>query len=161
MIKYAILVLMLFLVACSSNVQQQTIQEVSQVIIIEEPVTPQVNTTNTTNKTQVTIPKVEEDTEVRILVKFLIFKPNVTTIKKGTTVTWLHQDDIKPFHKVQSIKYVQSPTETRQVPLFLSENLRFGNTFSYTFNEVGTYRYLDPFFNDDDDYMGGVITVTE
>lgn len=75
------------------------------------------------------------------------FKPASITVKKGTTVKWTNKDDIQ--HNVapdeQSDAFKGSPMLSK------------GDSYSFTFNTVGTYSYHctpHPF-------MKGTVTVTE
>jgi len=57
------------------------------------------------------------------------FSPASITVKAGTTVTWRNKDDIP--HTVAS--------STR---LFKSKALDTDDTYTFTFNEPGTYQYF-------------------
>jgi plastocyanin len=63
------------------------------------------------------------------------FNPDALTVKVGTTVTWINQDGY--IHIVTS---GTSPSE--RSGLFDSGNLNGGETFSFTFDETGTYDYF-------------------
>jgi plastocyanin len=76
-----------------------------------------------------------------ILIQNSAFFPTHLTVVKGTTVNWLNADRIT--YKVKSDK-------------FESKDLLRGDTFSYTFNETGTYNYAEA----SNPSMKGVITVT-
>jgi plastocyanin len=65
------------------------------------------------------------------------FDPDIITISPGTTVIWTNKDTIN--HRVVHLPELPSEKE-----LFHSELLSPGDTFSYTFNEPGRYRYSDP-----------------
>lgn len=56
------------------------------------------------------------------------YLPKIATVPVGTTVTWVHQSII--VHTV-----------TSDAPLYDSGFLREGNSFSYTFDQSGTYEY--------------------
>lgn len=56
------------------------------------------------------------------------FKPETITIKKGTTVRWTQKDSAKH-------------TVTSDDLSFSSELLSKSETWSYTFNEAGTFNY--------------------
>ena len=74
------------------------------------------------------------------------YSPNDLTIKKGTTITWTNQDSVK--HDVMTDVSGKGPS---------SELLAKGESYSYTFDEVGTFSYhCSPH-----PYMKGSITVTE
>lgn len=63
-----------------------------------------------------------------ILIQNSAFFPAHLTAAKGTTVNWLNAD--RDTYKVKSDK-------------FESNDLLRGDTFSYTFNETGTYNYAE------------------
>lgn len=62
-----------------------------------------------------------------------IFETTVLKVSKGTKVTWVNDGKIQ--HDVHSAE--DSPKRGLQGPL-----LSNGETYSYTFNETGTYKYL-------------------
>ncbi|HYZ93154.1 MAG TPA: cupredoxin domain-containing protein [Actinomycetota bacterium] len=82
------------------------------------------------------------DTEV--LVKGFRFQPREVTVGIGETVTWSQQDDT--LHTVTS------------EGLFDSKDLAQGETFSFTFERAGSYRYL---CEKHPEGMRGTVTVTE
>ena len=82
------------------------------------------------NKDQST-DKVQEGT-VNIDIAGFAFAQKTVKVKQGTTITWTNQDDAK--HDI-------SPTEDS--PNFMpSELLAKGESYSYTFKEVGMYPYI-------------------
>lgn len=56
------------------------------------------------------------------------FNPETITVSTGTTVTWTNNDDV-------------AHTVTRE-GMFDSGNIAAGGTFSFTFDEAGTYDYV-------------------
>jgi plastocyanin len=66
------------------------------------------------------------------------FDPDIVTISAGTTVVWTNKDTTFS-HRVVHLPELPSDKE-----LFHSELLSKGDTFSYTFNQPGRYRYGDP-----------------
>jgi plastocyanin len=73
------------------------------------------------------------------------FGPNALTVKAGTTVKWTNRDDIP--HTIID----------KQRKVFRSKVLDTDDSFSFTFNQPGTYEYfcgLHP-------HMTGQIVVTE
>jgi plastocyanin len=64
-------------------------------------------------------------------IKNFAFGPTPLTVSVGTTVTWTNNDTTT--HTVTS---TSGPTS------FDSGNLAQGSTFSYTFNQTGTYDYI-------------------
>lgn len=76
------------------------------------------------------------------------FSPSPLTVKKGTSVTWTNTDTAK--HNV--VVDDGAPAGGPDGPLFGK-----GETFSFTFNTVGTYKYhCSPH-----PYMHGEVIVTE
>jgi plastocyanin len=80
------------------------------------------------------------DTEVKI--DQHAFIPQRMTVKAGTTVTWINDDDVP--HTVAS-----------STKLFKSKALDTGDKFSFTFTTPGTYQY----FCSVHPYMTGAIVV--
>jgi plastocyanin len=70
------------------------------------------------------------------------FNPAELTIKVGTTITWTNQDSAT--HDVKAVD-----------DSWGSGNLGKGDTFSFTFNQAGTYAYRCSFHGN----MKGTITV--
>jgi plastocyanin len=68
------------------------------------------------------------DTQVQI--DQFIFAPQRVSVKAGTTVTWVNDDDIIPHVVVSSKK------------LFKSKTLDTNDRFSFTFTTPGTYEYF-------------------
>ncbi|VVB95082.1 Halocyanin [uncultured archaeon] len=66
---------------------------------------------------------------VSVEIKNFQFNPATLNIAKGTTVTWTQED---------SVQHTVTATSGEN---FDSGNLNQGQTFSYTFNEVGTVVY--------------------
>jgi amicyanin len=67
----------------------------------------------------------------KVDIKDFAYSPTTITVKKGTTVTWTNQDSTK--HNVAP------DTETSDFKA--SELLAKGQTYSVTFNTVGTFSY--------------------
>ncbi|HLG25835.1 MAG TPA: S-layer homology domain-containing protein [Candidatus Gracilibacteria bacterium] len=77
-------------------------------------------------------PPVEEPTplaDMSVKIESFAFSPNVITIAQGTKVTWTNKDPV--------IHTVTSDDDGFQSSSSLSE----GETYSYTFNELGTFDY--------------------
>lgn len=73
-----------------------------------------------------------------------VYVPDKITIKPGTQVTWTNTDDDE--HTV---------TAEGDTPLFDSDVFKQGESFSFTFNDPGTYQYVCTVH----DYMNGVVIV--
>ena len=65
------------------------------------------------------------------------FAPQTLTVKPGTTVTWTNNDSVP--HNVVSTN--DASTSASTTGTFSSGNLTKGQTFSFTFDKVGTYYY--------------------
>jgi plastocyanin len=79
-----------------------------------------------------------------VLIQLASFQPDSLTVPAGTTVTWINRDIVR--HTVTSTE-----------GLFDSDRLGSGESFSYTFNEPGTFDYyctIHPI-------MQGTVIVTE
>jgi plastocyanin len=72
------------------------------------------------------------------------FTPRTITIKKGDTIVWTNKDDA-------------SHTITSDTSGPVSKTLRGGDTYAYTFTEVGTFPYHCSFHP----AMTGTVIVTE
>ena len=72
------------------------------------------------------------------------YSPDNITVKKGTTVTWTNKDNTS--HSVDSDN-----------GKFESKTLHNGDTFTFTFNSTGTFKYHCDFHSS----MHGTVTVTE
>ena len=99
--------------------------------------TPPTSTTPSNNQTQTTANQVG--------ISNFAFSPTDITIKKGTTVTWTNNDSV-----AHTVKF-----ESSDIPE--SENLGNGQSFSFTFNNQGTFNYICGLHPS----MHGTVTVTE
>src|SRR4030042_3166627 len=72
--------------------------------------------------------------EIQIELRDFRFNPDMVTIKQGTTVTWVNKDGVT--------HTVTSGVRDNESGLFDSGNINSGATFSYTFNEKGTFDYF-------------------
>ena len=63
-------------------------------------------------------------------IKGFAYNPATITVSSGTTVTWTQQDSA--VHTVTSVSG----------NILDSKNLVKGQTFSYTFDETGTFKYF-------------------
>ncbi|MFA5024759.1 MAG: cupredoxin domain-containing protein [Patescibacteria group bacterium] len=77
---------------------------------------------------------------VNVDIKDFTFTPDYLTVKPGTTVVWTNNDTAA--HKIKSAT-------------FNSGTLSQGQTFSFTFNDLGTFAYICSFHTS----MGGQIIV--
>jgi amicyanin len=99
--------------------------------------------------------------EVTIYIKNFIYSPADIKIKKGTKVTWVNQDDME--HNVMrehddGDKPHGAPTKEEVKPDKLAGPLLAkGESYSFTFNEVGT----NPYHCSPHPYMTGMVTVVE
>lgn len=78
---------------------------------------------------------------IAVEIKGFAFNPEIITIPKGTTVTWTNKD---------------GAVHTVTADIFDSGRLSQGKTFSYTFNQTGTFGYICNIHSS----MTGKVTVT-
>jgi plastocyanin len=79
--------------------------------------------------------------------KDFVYDPRVLVVKKGTAVTFRNLDKVKH-------------TVTSDTGLFDSGDLDTGQSFTFTFNQVGTFPYYCVFHGDKGGVdMAGVIQV--
>ena len=72
--------------------------------------------------------------EAQIVLSGSTFQPKEITVKAGTKVTWINQDSFA--------HTVTAGTRDNPSGLFDSKNLAGGGTFSYVFDQPGTYNYF-------------------
>lgn len=83
---------------------------------------------------------------VTVEMKDIKFQPQGIKVKPGTTVTWVNKDAV--IHNVRQVESV-----------FLSQDvMREGDTFTYTFDKPGTYRYQCTYHHPN---MNGVVIVEQ
>lgn len=73
------------------------------------------------------------------------FMPNTLSVKPGTAVTWINQDD-KPHHIASN----PHPTHTNLSGLDSGQEIGTGDSYSFTFSQPSTFSYhdhLDPAIN--------------
>jgi plastocyanin len=116
-----LLIMMLMLVACSA---------VPATILSPTAVSSSPTTTTTPDSTQT------YSTSVVVEIISSTYIPATITVPVGTTVTWIHRD-----RQEDESWWWHSVTST--TGLFDSSYLYFGDSFSYTFTEPGTYNYFD------------------
>jgi len=81
-----------------------------------------------------------------VTIQNFAFSPANITVKKGTTVTWTNKD---------STPHTVVETDGQDGPV--SDNLANGKSYSFTYNNVGTYKYHCSIHPN----MVGTVTVTE
>ncbi len=87
--------------------------------------------TQTTETGTETTAQESESTSSSVEIANFAFSPASITVKKGATVTWTNKDSA-----------VHTATSDNDAPVaFDSGNLATGESFSFTFDEVGTYAY--------------------
>jgi plastocyanin len=98
--------------------------------------TPTTSPVSTTIPT-VTSPPTPLPPTVTVIIQNFVFVPQYTPISKGSTVTWVNQDVVE--HQV-----INDATQTfGEGQYFLSEPLSQGQSYSFTFTEVGSFPYHD------------------
>ena len=106
---------------------------------------------------EVDVPKVYSDGTDEVLVQIIgnSFYPKVIDIKPGTTVTWVNEDVFSymqgEFSGIHNVVGISGPT------MFASNLMSHGETFSFTFDEVGEHEYICT----PHPYMKGVVRVSE
>lgn len=81
-----------------------------------------------------------------VTIQNFAFNPSDITVKKGTTVTWTNQD---------STGHTVTESDGQTGPA--SQVLGSGQTYSFTFNQAGTFHYHCTIHSE----MTGSVTVTE
>lgn len=81
----------------------------------------------------------------KVSISNFAFSPTDITVKKGTTVTWTNNDSV-----AHTIEF-----DTNDIPK--SETLGNGQTYSFMFNDEGTFNYICGIHPS----MHGTVTVTE
>lgn len=106
------------------------------------------NSSKTENMPNQNLSTSNESTQAtdKITIKDMAFTPANITIKKGTTVSWTNED---------SIGHTVSETDGKQGPS--STTLEKGQTYTFTYTTVGTFRYACSIHPN----MTGVVTVIE
>jgi plastocyanin len=99
---------------------------------------------------EVMIEPTEEETaeEVEIIMQNIAYQPAEITITVGTTVTWVNNDSV--------VHNVISGTRENPTGVIQSPDIFGGETFSFTFEEPGTYEYYCSYHPG----MSATITVT-
>lgn len=72
--------------------------------------------------------------EVEVLMENIVYNPPQITVAPGTTVVWTNLDEV--------VHTVTSGTRENPDGIFDSGDIPAGGTFSYTFEEPGTYDYF-------------------
>jgi len=80
----------------------------------------------------------------KVVIDNFKFQPKELTVARGTTVTWINQDDAP-----------HTATSRNDPPKFDSRALDTGERFSFTFTGAGTYRYYCKVHT----HMSGVVIV--
>jgi plastocyanin len=70
----------------------------------------------------------------QVVMKNIAFQPSQITVAVGTTVTWVNEDSVT--------HTVESGTRDNPTGLFNSGDVAGGASFSYTFDQPGTYDYF-------------------
>jgi plastocyanin len=138
----ALLIFIVLLAACSSaSPTPQAVQPTQASQNNPAPVA-------TTAPAEATAPAVS-GSNIAITISNFAFDPSPLTVKVGTTVTWTNQDSAS--HNVVADNGA-----------FKSNTLKQGDTFSFTFNQAGTYNYYCSFHGGPNEKgMSGQIIVTQ
>ncbi len=106
---------------------------------------------------EVDVPRVySQDTE-EVVVQIIgnSFYPKVVDIKPGTTVTWVNEDVFS--YMEGEFSGIHNAVATSGPDIFSSPLLTHGESFSYTFEEMGEYEYICT----PHPYMKGIVRVSE
>ena len=102
----------------------------------QEEVAPQTQTQSPPSPNEATTPDAATGEilsgETTVQIQDFTFAPSIIKVKKGTKVTWINQDSVE--HNVVSDS--DSPQKGLNGPL-----LSRGESYSFTFDTVGTYTY--------------------
>lgn len=110
--------------------------------------TQQSETANAPTPEAETTQETDQSNATSVTIANLSYSPANITIKKGTTVTWTNNDS--PEHDIM-------PDNGSSAAFEASELLAKGESYSFTFNEPGTYTYhCTPH-----PHMKGTVVVTE
>jgi plastocyanin len=95
-----------------------------------------------TATTETTTTTAAETGGATVTMKLIAFKPESISVKAGTAVTWKQTDP--GVHTVTSGSVEQGTGGVTEKPdgKFSSGNLETGKTFSFTFEQPGTYPYF-------------------
>lgn len=113
----------------------------------------QGNTNNSSNQTTTPPPQSSNTTTSgsqqpatdKVSISNFAFSPANITVKKGTTVTWTNNDST-----AHTIDFEKDSLKD-------SQNLSNGDTYSFTFNDEGTFKYICGLHPS----MSGSVTVAE
>lgn len=130
-----------FFVVSNNNKSDKATEQTE---VVEE--TPQSSTSIDANSPEPSSNPTDQNEQTSsVAIENFAFSPNALTVKKGTTVTWTNQDTAE--HNVFS--------EDDGGPK--GDLLSKGESFSFTFNKVGTFNYIcQPH-----PHMKGTVTVTD
>jgi plastocyanin len=102
---------------------------------------------STANNPSPTTPSPQSSNSSSVSIANMSFSPATLTVKKGTSVTWTNNDSV--------VHTVTATTNKEHGPN--SGNISPGKTYSFTFNDEGTFNY----FCEVHPSMTGKVTVTE
>lgn len=137
--KYVIGLIAIALVAAAAFIISGRGDEQNNTGSNQQPASSNQTSNNTTSNNQT------PSTTNKVNISNFAFMPTDITVKKGTIVTWANNDSVA--HTVEA--------DSDNGPK--SENLGNGQTFSFKFNEVGTFNYICGIHPS----MNGTVTVTE
>ncbi len=124
--KIGLILLLVMMVLISGCTYGPKTEVISQPTTTPMPIITPTETITSTETSSATV----TPAPVAIEIKNFAFKPSTITIPKGTTVIWTQHDSV-------------SHTVTSSVGKgFDSGTLNPGDTFSWTFNDAGTFSYL-------------------
>lgn len=125
------------------------------IALYQQSITPATESTDGSNQTEPTPTNgnASPDTPVSsssVEIRDFAFSPSDITVEQGTTITWTNQDDVG--HNVIAADENNAGGLPTDAPL-----LSQGESYSFTFNELGTFAYRCQPHPD----MQGTVTVIE
>jgi len=155
-------IVILLISACSIGKTKPVVTDITGAAVQEpteetqETTEPQTNETEEEqelNETEEQEETVEEEippgTHI-ITIKDLKLDPQELTIKQGETVIWKHEDTYETDESTRH--YIAAHSNEFRSPL-----LFYGNTFQHTFNNTGTFTYIDIIYKDRKAMRGTII----
>jgi amicyanin len=116
----------------------------SFIALSRTPVHHSVSMSHPTSQSSDTAVDLSAEKNVVVTMNNMQYTPGIIKIKKGTTVTWVNEDQME--HNAmkdhnEEDAHEHSPEYDDETGGFNSPMLKTGESWSFTFNEVGTYGY--------------------
>jgi len=149
-------------VVAEGNVPDDVWEEVNEPVeedVVENETEDEINETVDEESASANEESGEQETEVeeeladnmhKIIIQDLKLLPKEIIIKKGDTVIWENKDQ---YETEGQTKHLVAAHDNE----FRSGILVFGDKFEHTFNNEGTFTYIDVFYKDRNDLRGKII----